>query len=213
MIMLYFLTTSCLIMCVFIKHRTLFYIILIKVSVFLQLRYGWHFPELGKIITDNIAFVKTIKTVGTRDHMITADLSEILPEDLEERVKEAAEISMGTEISDEDIINIKHLCDEILSINEYRIHLSDYLKTRMVAMAPNLTILVGETVGARLIAHAGSLVNLAKHPASTLQILGEWFVDTLVLVQKSYNLMIYKKVSQKFLYERIKCADFIFLAV
>lgn len=101
------------------------------------------------------------------------DLSEILPENLEERVKEAAEISMGTEISDEDIMNIQHLCDEIISIHEYRIHLSDYLKTRMVAMAPNLTILVGETVGARLIAHSGSLTNLAKFPASTLQILGE----------------------------------------
>lgn len=31
---------------------------------------------------------------------------------------------------------------------------------------------VGELVGARLISHAGSLVNLAKHPASTVQILG-----------------------------------------
>lgn len=42
----------------------------------------------------------------------------------------------------------------------------------MMAMAPNLTVLVGELVGARLISHAGSLVNLAKHPASTVQILG-----------------------------------------
>ena len=42
----------------------------------------------------------------------------------------------------------------------------------MQAIAPNLTILVGELVGARLIAHAGSLMNLAKHPASTVQILG-----------------------------------------
>ena len=33
-------------------------------------------------------------------------------------------------------------------------------------------MLVGELVGARLIAHAGSLMNLAKHPASTVQILG-----------------------------------------
>lgn len=41
-----------------------------------------------------------------------------------------------------------------------------------MAIAPNLTTLVGDTVGARLIAHAGSLVNLAKHPASTVQILG-----------------------------------------
>lgn len=134
--------------------------------------YGWHFPELGKIITDNVAFVKTIKLVGTRDNMGTADLSDILPEDIEERAKEAAEISMGTEISEEDIMNIQCLCDEILSINDYRTHLYDYLKTRMMAMAPNLTILVGETVGARLIAHAGSLINLAKHPSSTVQILG-----------------------------------------
>lgn len=136
-------------------------------------RYGWHFPELSKLITDNIAFVKAIKQVGTRDNMANSDLSEILPEEVEEKVKEAAEISMGTEISAEDIMNIQALCDEILSINGYRIHLSDYLKARMLAMAPNLTVLVGETIGARLIAHTGSLVNLAKQPASTLQILGE----------------------------------------
>ena len=42
----------------------------------------------------------------------------------------------------------------------------------MQALAPNLTALAGELVGARLICHAGSLVNLAKCPASTVQILG-----------------------------------------
>jgi len=26
--------------------------------------YGWHFPELGKIITDNLAFAKVIKAMG-----------------------------------------------------------------------------------------------------------------------------------------------------
>ncbi|XP_052902876.1 nucleolar protein 58 isoform X2 [Anopheles moucheti] len=134
--------------------------------------YGWHFPELGKILTDNVAYVKVIKLVGMRDNIADTDLSDILMDELEQKVKEAAEISMGTEISEEDITNIQSLCDEIISINEYRSHLSDYLKARMMAMAPNLTVLVGETVGARLIAHSGSLVNLAKHPASTLQILG-----------------------------------------
>ena len=42
----------------------------------------------------------------------------------------------------------------------------------MQAVAPNLSTLIGDTVGARLIAHAGSLTNLAKYPASTVQILG-----------------------------------------
>lgn len=79
---------------------------------------------------------------------------------------------MGTEISDMDIIHIKSLAEQVLSMTEYRAQLFEYLKNRMNAIAPNLTILVGEIVGARLIAHAGSLVNLAKFPASTIQLLG-----------------------------------------
>jgi len=134
--------------------------------------YGWHFPEIGKIITDNLAYVRTVEKMGTRDNAKHVDLSEILPEDVEERVKEAAEISMGTEISEQDITNINHLCEQIVEIQDYRHQLWEYLQNRMVAVAPNLTILVGELVGARLISHAGSLMNLAKHPASTVQILG-----------------------------------------
>jgi len=134
--------------------------------------YGWHFPELGKIITDNLAFVRTVELMGFRENAKSTDLSDVLPEEVEEKVKEAAEISMGTEISDEDILNIKHLCTQVVEIQEYRAQLYEYLKNRMMAIAPNLTVLVGELVGARLISHAGSLMNLAKHPASTVQILG-----------------------------------------
>lgn len=52
----------------------------------------------------------------------------------------------------------------MISLSEYRGQLYDYLKSRMAAIAPNLTVLVGELVGARLIAHAGSLMSLAKYP-------------------------------------------------
>ena len=40
-----------------------------------------------------------------------------------------------------------------------------YAGARMQALAPNLTTLVGELVGARLVQHAGSIMNLAKQPA------------------------------------------------
>lgn len=79
---------------------------------------------------------------------------------------------MGTEINDLDLENIKDLCNQVLSLSEYRAQLYDYLKSRMNTIAPNLTALVGELVGARLIAHGGSLLNLAKQPGSTVQILG-----------------------------------------
>lgn len=45
--------------------------------------------------------------------MATTDLSEILPEEIEAEVKLAAEISMGTEVSEQDIGNIRHLCDQV----------------------------------------------------------------------------------------------------
>ncbi|KAK2532114.1 Nop58 [Columba livia] len=134
--------------------------------------YGWHFPELGKIITDNLTYCKCVRKVGDRSNFASSDVSDILPEEIEADVKAAAEISMGTEVSEEDINNIIHLCDQVIEISEYRTQLYDYLKNRMMAIAPNLTIMVGELVGARLIAHAGSLLNLAKHPASTVQLLG-----------------------------------------
>ncbi|XP_062597760.1 nucleolar protein 58-like [Saccostrea cucullata] len=75
--------------------------------------YGWHFPELTKIIGDNLAYAKTVKKMGYRTNAVSTDLSDILPEDIEQEVKQAAEISMGTEISEEDILNITHLCDQV----------------------------------------------------------------------------------------------------
>lgn len=135
--------------------------------------YGWHFPELSKIISDHMVYVKTILAVGMRSAAATTDLGEVIEdEEMANKVKEYAEMSMGTDIADEDLENIKYLCVNIIELTEYRAQLYEYLRNRMMAIAPNLTILVGELVGARLISHAGSLMNLAKHPASTVQILG-----------------------------------------
>lgn len=134
--------------------------------------YGWHFPEMGKLVTDNIAYAKVVRAVGFRTSASSTDLSEILPEELEQTLKAAAEISMGTEVSESDMAHIWSLCEQVVSISEYRGQLYAYLSNRMAAIAPNLTALVGELVGARLISHAGSLLSLAKQPASTIQILG-----------------------------------------
>merc|ERR1711965_652308 len=61
---------------------------------------------------------------------------------------------------------------EVIKLAQMRKTLHEYLKAKMDIVAPNLTALVGEIIGARLISHAGSLINLAKYPASTVQILG-----------------------------------------
>lgn len=84
--------------------------------------------------------------MGTRENASERDFSGVLEEDVESQLKDAAVISMGTEISTEgpqsDLCNIWELCDQVIALSEYRGQLYDYLKSRMTAIAPNLTILV-----------------------------------------------------------------------
>jgi nucleolar protein 58 len=133
--------------------------------------YGWHFPEMAKIMNDNMFYAKCVRRMGMRTNCKNCDFSDILgDETMETTLKTSAETSMGTQISESDLASILALCDQVVSLSEYRIQLFEYLRNRMAAIAPNLTVMVGELVGARLIAHAGSLLNLAKHPASTIQV-------------------------------------------
>lgn len=134
--------------------------------------FGWHFPEMGKIVTDNAQYAQAVDKMGIRPNVADMDFSDLLAEEVEVELKQAALVSMGTEISDQDVENIRSLCSQVISLTEYRSTLYEYLKNRMMAIAPNLTAMVGELVGARLISHAGSLLSLAKCPASTVQILG-----------------------------------------
>jgi nucleolar protein 58 len=135
--------------------------------------YGWHFPEMAKVVTDGLQYAKVVTRSRARNNMRTVDFSDILEdEEVEKRLKETAEVSMGTDVSEDDLNRICELADQVVALSTYRAQLSEYLKNRMNAIAPNLTVMLGELVGARLIAHAGSLLNLAKAPASTVQILG-----------------------------------------
>lgn len=85
---------------------------------------------------------------------------------------DASKSSMGMDISPVDLLNIEMFAGRVIALADYRKQLAGYLRDKMAGVAPNLASLIGDQVGARLIAHAGSLTNLAKYPASTVQILG-----------------------------------------
>jgi len=138
--------------------------------------YSYHFPELMKIVTDNYTYARVAKFIKNRK-----DFTEEMIEPLEEIVMDSAKAqaiwdanraSMGMDISPIDLINIERFASRVIALADYRKKLHTYLITKMNDVAPNLATLIGEQVGARLISHAGSLTNLAKYPASTVQILG-----------------------------------------
>lgn len=138
--------------------------------------YSYHFPELAKIVPENYTYAKLTKFIKNRK-----DLTDESLEGLEEIVMDSAKAqaildasrsSMGMDINIVDLLNIEMFASRVVALADYRKELAEYLKSKMGDVAPNLATLLGEQVGARLISHAGSLTNLAKFPASTIQILG-----------------------------------------
>jgi nucleolar protein 56 len=77
--------------------------------------------------------------------------------------------SMGASI---DIPIVKGYANQILSLDNYRIELEEYLEGLLKNTAPNLNAIVGSLIAAKLIAKAGSLKKLAFMPASRIQLLG-----------------------------------------
>lgn len=138
--------------------------------------YSWHFPELVKIVNDNYLYCKVAKFIEDKSKLaedkIEALTDLVGDEDKAKEIVEAAKASMGQDLSPVDLINVHMFAQRVMDLSDYRRRLSDYLSTKMNDIAPNLQSLVGDSVGARLISHAGSLTNLAKCPSSTLQILG-----------------------------------------
>merc|ERR1712086_740691 len=131
--------------------------------------YSWHFPELVKIVNDNVMFAKLAIAIRNKTEL-NDDSLEMLEELTQDETKanqilDASRASMGQDISELDMINIVNFAGRVVELHQYR-------KTKMIRVAPNLSTLIGEMVGARLISHAGSLTNLSKYPASTVQILG-----------------------------------------
>jgi len=138
--------------------------------------YSWHFPELVRIVPDNYKFARLVKLIKNKSTLTQESIDAIVDitadQDIAQAVYDAAQTSMGTDISEFDLNSLSQFTERVIHLTEYRQKLHAYLMKKMNDCAPNLAALIGELVGARLIAHAGSLTNLAKYPASTVQILG-----------------------------------------
>ncbi|CAH8608496.1 unnamed protein product [Schistosoma intercalatum] len=137
--------------------------------------FSYHFPELSKIVPDNPTFVKVIGLIRTRAGATEENLEALealTNSQVASDIIESAKSSVGFDITDDDAENLATFTEKINALIERRRLTQEYLAKKLAGVAPNLSTMIGDRVSARLIAHAGSLTNLAKFPASTIQILG-----------------------------------------
>ena len=134
--------------------------------------YGLHFPELDNII-DSVNGYAQIVLAGKRENMSDdVFVNAGFPDSKIQMLSVVKEKSRGGDITEENLLMVQALAKNILELFNMRKNLEAQIDAQMEEIAPNITAVLGTTVGARILAKAGSLIKLSTMPASTIQVLG-----------------------------------------
>ena len=123
--------------------------------------YALYFPEM-EVIKNNETYIKLISQNKTKESIITAK-RDAFPDDV---------IDIDEDINPEDLEIMNRYANSIYELQKSRKDIENYIDKKMESIAPNLSLLVGSSLGAKLISHAGGLKRLATYPSSTVQIMG-----------------------------------------
>ncbi|KAJ3275667.1 U4/U6 small nuclear ribonucleoprotein Prp31 [Terramyces sp. JEL0728] len=142
------------------------------VNNYIKDHYNPCFPELSQIILNPITYANAVKLIGNNMDLTKVDLKSILSSHDVMAVTVTATTTAGSEISPEELQLVFTACDTALAMDIQQKTLLAYVASRMSIVAPNLTVLLGSAVAAKLMGFAGGLYLLAKIPACNLLVLG-----------------------------------------
>ncbi|HKR72621.1 MAG TPA: hypothetical protein VJR94_00765 [Candidatus Nitrosocosmicus sp.] len=135
--------------------------------------YGLHFPELDNLLQNIVTYANIVSKFGDRSEITKDFLSTLeIPDNKIEIIIETAQRSKGGKITAENLSILQSLANQVISMSLIRKTLEEHIEASMDEISPNIKELLTATVGARLIAKAGSLKRLASLSSSTIQILG-----------------------------------------
>ena len=123
--------------------------------------YALYFPEMD-IIKNNETYIKLISQNKTKENIMQAK-----PDAFPSNV-----IDLEDDINPLDLEIMNRYANSIFELQKTRKEIEEYIDSKMEEIAPNLRLLVGSSLGAKLISHAGGLKRLATYPSSTVQIMG-----------------------------------------
>ncbi len=135
--------------------------------------YGLHFPELDRLMEKHDSYIRLVQNLGSRESFSYENLvKQGIPQDRSVVISEAAQKSAGAEMASPDMEWLREVCTTVLQLYKLRETAEKYTDKIMVEVAPNMTSVLGAILSAKLISMVGGVENIAKMPASTLQVLG-----------------------------------------
>ena len=145
--------------------------------------YSIYFPELPTIVTSNYEYVKTIKVIEENKELLKKEsktwikqLSQelsFLPNNVLMALNFILSSSNVLKInSEKKSLEIKEKYNKILDLFHKKTTLLNFISNNMKFLAPNLTLLLGAEIAAKLVTEAGGLYELAKTPSGNILNMG-----------------------------------------
>ncbi|KAB5536590.1 hypothetical protein GE09DRAFT_332602 [Coniochaeta sp. 2T2.1] len=155
---------------------------IVLVHKFIRDHYSVRFPELETLITNPLEYAKVVAILGngpldaenikklqtSTDNPLSATLKSVLDGPSLMIVTVEATTSKGTEMSPDELSRVVAACKMMISLDNAKKTLTEYVQSRMTIFAPNLTALIGSLTAAQLLNTAGGLTGLSKTPSCNL---------------------------------------------
>lgn len=123
--------------------------------------YALYFPEM-EVIRNNETYIRLISQNKSKEKIMEAK-PDAFPDN---------SLDLDDDINPQDLEIMNKYANSIYELQNTRKDIEEYIDSKMESIAPNLKLIVGSSLGAKLISHAGGLKRLAIYPSSTVQIMG-----------------------------------------
>ena len=151
--------------------------------IILKELYSIYFPELPTIITSNYEFAKAIKIIEENKQLLKNESKtgikqlnqklSFLPNNVLMALTFMLPSSNVLKInSEEKSIKIKNEYEKILDLFQKKTIFLNFISNNMKYLAPNLTLLLGAEIAAKLVTEAGGLNELARTPSGNILNMG-----------------------------------------
>nr|CAG4646265.1 EOG090X06EY [Macrothrix elegans] len=136
--------------------------------------YAKRFSELESLVVNPLEYIMTVKELG--NDISQAKHNPVLQQHLTQAtimvLSVTASTTQGKPLGNTELDLVMEACDTAMELERFKTRIYSYVESRMTFIAPNLSILVGAPIAAKLMGVAGGLTALSKMPACNVQLLG-----------------------------------------
>ncbi|KRY93709.1 U4/U6 small nuclear ribonucleoprotein Prp31, partial [Trichinella pseudospiralis] len=165
------------------------------VHKFVRDKYAKRFPELESLVPMPMEYVACVKELGN-DILDKAkhneQLQNILLPSTVIVISVTASTTQGECLTDEELAVVMEGCEMAIQLNDAKLKIYQFVESRMHCIAPNLSVILGPEIAAKLMGTAGGITQLSKIPACNVLILGSQkrmlsgFSSTTILPHTGY---------------------------